>query len=101
MREQATAPVRTFTVGFDDHPLDESEHARRVAEAESRRSKELVEDRLGVPCRHFVYPSAVGSLHAGLMVRRLFDTAATDARRVNRRLSTDPHRLGRGPWRSR
>jgi len=31
MQEQASGSVRTFTVGFEDHALDESVHAKRVA----------------------------------------------------------------------
>lgn len=69
----------------------------REAEDEIRRSKELMEDRLGAPCRHFAYPFAVGSAGADRAARRLFDTAVVDAWRTNRRGSTDPHRLGRTP----
>jgi peptidoglycan/xylan/chitin deacetylase (PgdA/CDA1 family) len=64
---------------------------------ELRRSQELIEDNLGVSCRHFAYPWAVGSRAADRIVRRLFDSAALDAWRTNRRGRLDPHRLGRTP----
>ena len=63
-----------------------------------RRSKELIEDRLGVPCRHFAYPWAVGSAQPPTRwSARLFDTAAWDAWRTNRRDRIDRYRLGRTP----
>lgn len=31
MQEQSTRPVRTFTIGYEDHAFDESPHARAVA----------------------------------------------------------------------
>jgi peptidoglycan/xylan/chitin deacetylase (PgdA/CDA1 family) len=67
----------------------------REAEEEIRRSRELIEDRLGVPCRHFAYPFGVVSEGAERAVRRLFETAAVVGSRVNRRGRTDRHRLGR------
>jgi peptidoglycan/xylan/chitin deacetylase (PgdA/CDA1 family) len=86
------------TVGSHTHShVDLSSASERVAEAELRRSKELIEDRLGVACRHFAYPWAVGSAAADRLVRRLFDTAALDAWRTNRRGAIDPWRLGRTP----
>ena len=69
----------------------------RRAEEEMRRSKELIEDRLGVACRHFAYPWNVGSEAADRAARRLFDTVAWDAWRTNRRGHIDRHRLGRTP----
>lgn len=67
------------------------------AEAEMHRSKELIEDRLGVPCRHFAYPWAVGGAAADGVARRLFVSAAWDAWRTNRGGRVDPFRLGRVP----
>jgi hypothetical protein len=86
------------TVGAHTHshvPL--SRASEEQAEGELHRSKEAVEDRLGVPCRHFAYPYAVGSAGADRVARRLFDTAALHAWRVNRRGRIDPHGLGRTP----
>jgi peptidoglycan/xylan/chitin deacetylase (PgdA/CDA1 family) len=64
---------------------------------ELRRSQELIEDNLGVSCRHFAYPWAVGSPAADRIVRRLYDSAALDAWRTNRRDRFEPFRLGRTP----
>jgi peptidoglycan/xylan/chitin deacetylase (PgdA/CDA1 family) len=69
----------------------------REAEEEMRRSKELIEDRLGLPCRHFAYPWGVGSHEADRIARELYDTAALDGWRTNRWGQIDPHRLGRTP----
>jgi hypothetical protein len=86
------------TVGSHTHThADLSRASEQVAEAELRRSKELIEDRLGVACRHFAYPWAVGSPAADRLVRPMFDTAALDAWRTNRRGALDPWRLGRTP----
>ena len=47
------------TVGAHTHThADLSRASEHDAERELRRSKELIEDRLGVPCRHFAYPWA-------------------------------------------
>lgn len=86
------------TVGAHTHShADLSRASEGVAEEEMRRSKELVEDRLGVPCRHFAYPWAVGSPAADRVARRLFDSVALDAWKTNRRSRIDPYRLGRTP----
>jgi peptidoglycan/xylan/chitin deacetylase (PgdA/CDA1 family) len=70
--------------------------SRAVAEEEMRRSKELIEDRLGVPCRHFAYPFAVGSPVAEESARSLFASAALGWG-TNRRGRIDRHRLQRTP----
>jgi peptidoglycan/xylan/chitin deacetylase (PgdA/CDA1 family) len=86
------------TVGSHTHThADLSRATEQTAEAELRRSQALIEDRLGVACRHFAYPWAVGSPIADRIVRGLFDTAALDAWRTNRRDAIDPWRLGRTP----
>jgi peptidoglycan/xylan/chitin deacetylase (PgdA/CDA1 family) len=86
------------TVGSHTHShADLSRAPEVVVEVELRRSKELIEDRLGVACRHFAYPWAVGSAAAERAVRRTFDTAALDAWHTNRRDALDPWRLGRTP----
>lgn len=86
------------TIGSHTHShADLSTAGERTSEDEMRRSKELIEDRLGVACRHFAYPWAVGGAAADRVARRLFDSAAIDAWRTNRRGRTDPHRLGRTP----
>ncbi len=92
------ASTGLVTVGaHTHHHADLSRATERQADEEMRRAKELIEDRLGTPCRHFAYPWAVGSTGADRAVRRLFSTAALHAWRTNRRGRTDPHRLGRVP----
>jgi peptidoglycan/xylan/chitin deacetylase (PgdA/CDA1 family) len=86
------------TVGSHTHDhVDLCSVPEPVCRDELVRSKELIEDRLGVACRHFAYPWAVGSPTADRLVRELFDSAALDAWRTNRAGATDPWRLGRTP----
>jgi peptidoglycan/xylan/chitin deacetylase (PgdA/CDA1 family) len=86
------------SVGSHTHGhVDLSQADEAVAEDEMRRSKELIEDRLGTACRHFAYPWAVASPAAERVAARLFDSAALPAWRTNRRGRTDPLRLGRTP----
>jgi len=86
------------TLGSHTHThANLSEATQEIAENEMRRSKELIEDRLGVPCRHFAYPWAVGGPAADRVARRLFVSAAWDAWRTNRAGHVDPYRLGRVP----
>jgi peptidoglycan/xylan/chitin deacetylase (PgdA/CDA1 family) len=85
-------------VGSHTHShLDLSRATERDAEEEMRRSKGLIEDRLGIECRHFASPYSVTSAAAQRAARRLFHTAATEAWRTNRRDRFDPYRLGRTP----
>ena len=86
------------TVGAHTHGhTDLSKASEQVCQDEMARSKELIEDRLGVACRHFAYPWAVASPTADRVARRLFDSAALDAWRTNRAGAIDPWRLGRVP----
>lgn len=86
------------TVGAHTHGHVDLSHAdEREADDEMRRSKEMVEDRLGAPCEHFAFPWAVASPQALAAAARLFTSSALDAWRTNRRASLDPHRLGRTP----
>lgn len=86
------------TVGSHTHGhVDLSAADEVLAEEEMRRSKDLIEDRLGVSCRHFAYPWAVGSPAADRVSRLLFDSAALGAWQTNRAGKFDPHRLGRIP----
>jgi peptidoglycan/xylan/chitin deacetylase (PgdA/CDA1 family) len=86
------------TVGAHTHGhTDLSRAPEEVCRDEMARSRELVEDRLGVACRHFAYPWAVGSPVADRVARQLFDSAALDAWRSNRAGAVDPWRLGRTP----
>jgi peptidoglycan/xylan/chitin deacetylase (PgdA/CDA1 family) len=86
------------TVGSHTHShANLSRSTESEATEEMRRSKELIEDRLGVACPHFAYPYCVTSPGAQRAARRLFRTAATDAWRTNRCGRIDPYRLGRTP----
>jgi peptidoglycan/xylan/chitin deacetylase (PgdA/CDA1 family)/O-antigen ligase len=86
------------SVGSHTHGhIDLSRVSAATAEDEMHRSKELIEGRLQRPCRHFAYPWAVASPASDRVARRLFDSAAVDAWRTNRRGRIDPHRLGRVP----
>jgi peptidoglycan/xylan/chitin deacetylase (PgdA/CDA1 family) len=97
MLEEAVA---SGCVEIGSHTHRHANLARASAEEaddEMRRSKELIEDRLGVACRHFAYPWGMASSDADAASRRLFDTAAVDGWRTNRWGEIDPHRLGRTP----
>ena len=86
------------TVGSHTHGhVDLSKTTEAEADAEMRRSKELIEDRLGTACAHFAYPWSVSSPPADRAARRLFRSAALDAWRTNRAGRIDPYRLGRVP----
>lgn len=98
--DQLREAVQTglVTVGSHTHAhVDLSRATDRQAEEEMRRSKELIEDRLGVPCHHFAYPWAVASPGARRVARRLFRTAALHAWRTNTPEGLDLHQLGRVP----
>jgi peptidoglycan/xylan/chitin deacetylase (PgdA/CDA1 family) len=85
------------TVGSHTHThADLSGATERQADEEMRRSKEIIEDRLGIACRHFAYPWSVGSVAAERVARQLFDSAAI-AWGTNRWRSFDAHRLARVP----
>ncbi|MGH2394214.1 MAG: polysaccharide deacetylase family protein, partial [Candidatus Limnocylindria bacterium] len=86
------------TVGGHTHAhADLSRSTEAEADREVAVCKGMVEDNLGVPCRHFAYPWAVGSAAAERSVRRHFDTAALHAWRINRRSHIERYRLGRTP----
>lgn len=92
------ASTGLVTVGAHTHGHVDLSHAgRQEADDEMRRSKDLVEDRLGTPCTHFAFPWAVASTEALAVARTLFTSSALDAWRTNRRASLDLHRLGRTP----
>jgi peptidoglycan/xylan/chitin deacetylase (PgdA/CDA1 family) len=91
--------VRTGLVSVGSHTDSHANLARATepeAELEMVRSKELIEDRLGVPCRHFAFPWSVASSASVRVARRLFDSAALEWK-TNRRGRFDAHRLGRTP----
>jgi peptidoglycan/xylan/chitin deacetylase (PgdA/CDA1 family) len=61
------------------------------------RSRDLIEDRLGVAAHHFAYPKAVAPSDPAVEaeVRRRFRSAALGGNRPNRYGATDAHRLNR------
>lgn len=63
------------------------------------RSKQLIEDKLGVPAEHFAYPKAVPPERAEVedLVRSRFHSAALAGNRPNAFGRTDLHRLSRTP----
>ena len=79
------------------HHIDLGKEDAAVCEEEMRRSKGLIEERLGIECRHFAYPYAVGSAVAEGVARRVFASAALRPWGINRRGRIDPYRLGRIP----
>ena len=86
------------TIGAHTHTHPNLSRATEVeAEVEMMKSKEIIEDKLGVECRHFAYPFGVASEAAGRAAQRLFDTAALGDWRINRRDRIDFHQLGRTP----
>jgi hypothetical protein len=95
--EEAVSTGLVEVGGHTHTHADLSRASGEVARSEMRRCKELIEDRLGRPCRHFAYPWAVGSPAADRLARELFESAALHAWRTNRGGGIDPHRLGRTP----
>jgi len=95
IREAAASGL--VTVGGHTHGhVDLSRVSEQEAEDEMRRCKDLIEDRLGVACRHFAYPWAVAGRGADRAARRLFDSAALGWE-TNRLGKLDPFELGRTP----
>jgi peptidoglycan/xylan/chitin deacetylase (PgdA/CDA1 family) len=93
--------VETGLIGIGSHThthSDLTKASESEAAEEMRRSKGLIEDRLGVACRHFAYPWGVGSLAADRAARSMFDTAAGfEGWKLNRIEATDRYRLARIP----
>lgn len=95
---QEAVSTGLVSIGSHTHAhVDLSRATELRAEDEMRRSKELVEDRLGKACPHFAFPWGKASRAAERAARHRFSTAALDAWRTNRRDRIDPHRLGRTP----
>ena len=98
--EIQTLAVQQHLAAFDGY-VDRDELDRvggPEAAEELDRSVSLIEDRLGVACRHFAYPKALpGSAAAEQEVRQRFRTAALAGTRPNPYGRTDLHRLHRSP----
>ena len=97
---QLSEAVATGLVDVGSHThshADLSRASEAEAREEMRRSKDLIEDRLGTACRHFAYPWSVGSPAAARAARGLFRSAALNAWRTNRAGHLEPFELGRTP----
>lgn len=85
------------TVGAHTHShCDLSQASDVEAEREMRTSKQLVEDHLGVECKHFAYPWSYSSPGSERAARDIFASAALNWT-TNRRGRFDFHELGRTP----
>jgi hypothetical protein len=86
------------TIGSHTHNHLLLQHAdRATTRFELERSRGLIEDRLGVGCRHFAYPKAVlGSRWAEAEVRAQFTSATLAGGRPNTP-GANLHRLWRTP----
>jgi peptidoglycan/xylan/chitin deacetylase (PgdA/CDA1 family) len=85
------------TVGSHTHShCDLSRATEEEAVHEMMTSKRLIEDHLGVECRHFAYPWSYSSPGSELAARRIFKTAALNWN-TNRSGRFDVHELGRTP----
>jgi peptidoglycan/xylan/chitin deacetylase (PgdA/CDA1 family) len=95
---EEVASTGLVTIGSHTHRhIDLSRAIEEEADDEMRRSKELIEERLGRSCDHFAYPWGKASAAADRAARRHFKTAALDAWRINRAGRIELHRLGRTP----
>ena len=97
---QLREAVATGLVDVGSHThghLDLSRVPPPEARADLERSKGLIEDHLGVRCRHFAYPWGVGGNGSDGTVRSLFETAALHGWVTNRAGRIDPYALGRTP----
>jgi peptidoglycan/xylan/chitin deacetylase (PgdA/CDA1 family) len=97
MLEEAVS-TGIVTVGSHTHAHADLSTADALrSRDEMRRSKEAIEDRLGVACDHFAFPWGKASPAAEAAARASFRTAALDGWRTNRAGRIDHHRLGRTP----
>jgi peptidoglycan/xylan/chitin deacetylase (PgdA/CDA1 family) len=97
LRDALSTDLVTIGSHTHTHRLLDRVEAPEAAD-ELDRSIGLIEDRLGVACRHFAYPKALaGSPSAEQEVRRRFRTAALGGTRPNPYGRTDLHRISRSP----
>jgi peptidoglycan/xylan/chitin deacetylase (PgdA/CDA1 family) len=97
---QLSDAIMTGLVTVGSHTHSHADLARATAEeatTEMLRSKELIEDRLGVACRDFAFPWAVASQAAVQVAGEVFRSVAIHAWRTNRAGRLDPLSLGRTP----
>jgi len=85
------------TVGAHTHShCDLSRASDAEAEREMKTSKQLVEEHLGLACKHFAYPWSYSSPGSERAARTIFASAALNWS-TNRRGRFDLHELGRTP----
>jgi peptidoglycan/xylan/chitin deacetylase (PgdA/CDA1 family) len=95
LRDMAASGLVTFGSHTHTHRVLAWASAGETVD-EVNRSVGLIEDHLGLPCRHFAYPKAIPpSPAAEVVVRRHFATAALAGNRANLAGETDLHRIGR------
>jgi peptidoglycan/xylan/chitin deacetylase (PgdA/CDA1 family) len=97
MVERAVATGLVTIGAHTHHHANLAQASEAEAETEMRRNKELVEQRLNVPCKHFAYPWSIASQGARRAAGSLFESSALDSWKTNRRGAIDPQRLGRIP----
>lgn len=95
VRDMASTGLVTFGSHTHGHLLlDRLPPAEAAGELD--RSRQLIEDNVGAPARHFAYPKAVAaSPEVEPLVRARFRSAALGGNRPNPYGATDVHRLAR------
>jgi peptidoglycan/xylan/chitin deacetylase (PgdA/CDA1 family) len=94
-REMAATGLVTIGSHTHSHALLDRLSPDEAA-AELDRSRQLIEEKVGVPGDHFAYPKAVAPpAPVEAVVRQRFHTAAQGGNRPNPDAQTDPHRLAR------
>jgi peptidoglycan/xylan/chitin deacetylase (PgdA/CDA1 family) len=96
LREAASTGLVTIGAHTHTHP-DLSNAPPGTALDEMTISKNMIEERLGVKCRHFAYPFSVWNEDADRTARSMFDSIAALSWNTNRAGTIDPYRLGRVP----
>ena len=96
LREAVSTGLVTIGAHTHTHP-DLSNAPPGTALEELTTSKNMIEGRLGVSCRHFAYPFSVWNEDADRTARSMFDSIAALSWTTNRAGTVDPYRLGRVP----
>jgi peptidoglycan/xylan/chitin deacetylase (PgdA/CDA1 family) len=95
VRDMAATGLVTFGSHTHRHRLLDRLPPAEAAD-ELDRSRQLIEDHIGAPARHFAYPKAVaGSAAVEPLVRRRYRSAALGGNRPNPVGRTDVYRLAR------
>jgi peptidoglycan/xylan/chitin deacetylase (PgdA/CDA1 family) len=97
MLEEAVSTGLVTVGSHTQSHLDLASATAQRAEVELRRSKELIEDRLGRPCVHLAPPWGRTTPAALRVARGIYRSVATDSWRTNRAGRVDRFALGRTP----